>query len=174
VITLEPMSLHWLGELDRCAHGDVVFSVGTTAFGQNHLSDITVSAAALFLLRTLRDDHTSQAPVTHGNQLFPCCGFNVYPADGRFPALIDGCPRGFDLDVVHSDGFVTLRDRGGTAAVVAEAEWAAAVLGFVASVRAFHDQSQRRVAVSERDDDGWPAFWREWDDRVAAAVRDWS
>jgi hypothetical protein len=151
-----------------------VLSVGTTGFGQNHLFDITVSAAALFLLRTLSDDHTSEEPVTHGNQLFPCCGFNVYPADGRFPAPIDGCPRGFDLDVVHSDGFVTIRDREGAAAVVAEAEWAAAVLGFVASVQAFHDASQRRLVVSERDDDGWGVFLARTGRPCGRAAREWS
>lgn len=82
MVILRPVNLRWIqgaadDSRDLCAHGDIEFQIGndvllTPGTGMNR----TVSAAALYLLRTLSVPHTKDAPV--GDHLFPCCGFSMY------------------------------------------------------------------------------------------------
>ena len=155
---------------DQCAHGDVEFTIDSIPFVAGEAGeDITVSAAALHLLRTLTHDHTAASPVAE-SQLFPCCGFTAFAVDGPFPVLVLGCPSGVDLEVVHSGVLVTIRAEDGKEATVSEAEWRDAVLAFVDDVQAFYDASPPRKPFGEGpDDEGWTAFWQEWGDRRVAA-----
>ena len=99
---------------DQCAHGGVVFTIDAIPFvGGSDAEGVTVSAAALFLLRTLTHDHTAARPVAESSQLFPCCGHTAYPNDGRFPVLVLGCNVGIDVDVMHFTGTVTCAARTG-------------------------------------------------------------
>jgi hypothetical protein len=83
---------------DQCAHGDVVFAIDSIPFAAGReAKDLTVSAAALFLLRTLAHDHTPAVPVAEDSQLFPHCGHAVYTSEERFPVLVLGCNDGIDL-----------------------------------------------------------------------------
>ena len=179
MIDLRPTSLRWVSETedaswDQCAHGDVVFTIDSIPFATGERAEnVTVSAAALFLLRTLTDNHTAANPVAEGSQLFPCCGHTAIAVSGRFPVMVLGCPSGIEVDVVHSAGMVTIRSEGGQVAAVSAAEWRDAVLGFVDEVQAFYDASPPRDPVDESTGhDDWPVFWQEWRDRRAAAQQE--
>ena len=156
---------------DQCAHGDVVFIIDSVPFvGGSDAEDVTVSAAALFLLRTLTHDHNAATPVAEESQLFPHCGFTVYPGDGRFPVLVIGCNVGIDVDVLHSAGTVHLRGQDGTEATVTATEWRDAVVGFADAVQGFYDASPPREPLDDDfEDEGWREFWKEWDERRTAA-----
>lgn len=178
MIDLRPTEMCWNPAMeddptDQCAHGGIVFTIDGVAFASGaDAEDITVSAAALFLLRTLTYDHTRRHPVAEGSQLFPCCGFTAHPTAGRFPVLVHGCNVGVDVDVIHSSGTVTIRAEDGMEATVTEIEWRDAVVTFADEVQAFCDASPPREPFNDEfEDAGWAAFWQEWRDRRAAAER---
>src|SRR6516165_5995980 len=108
VVILQPVSLRWIqgaadDPKDLCAHGDVEFRIGDDVLlDPTTGKDLTVSAAALYLLRTLSVPHTKDAPV--GDQLFPCCGFNMYEVAELEDVVIYGCPNGEDFEVFHDVG----------------------------------------------------------------------
>src|SRR5262249_51982860 len=58
VLILQPLKLRWIqgaadDPKDLCAHGDVEFRIGDDVLLDTNGKDLTVSAAALYLLRTL-------------------------------------------------------------------------------------------------------------------------
>jgi hypothetical protein len=67
VIVLRPVNLRWINgaaddPADFCAHGDVEFRIGDDTLVEPSGRELTVSAAALYLLRTLSVPHTREAP----------------------------------------------------------------------------------------------------------------
>jgi hypothetical protein len=77
MITLVPTRLHWIKDdgtddpCDLCAHSPVQFEIDGNTLVAAEDGDATVGAAAIYLLRTLEQDHTDDNPV--GDHLFPCC-----------------------------------------------------------------------------------------------------
>jgi hypothetical protein len=67
--------MRWIVEndrIDQCAHGDVAFTIDSIRFvGGEDGQFLTVSAAALFLLRTLTHDHTPGASGGVGTAVSP-------------------------------------------------------------------------------------------------------
>ena len=60
---------------DLCLHGHAIAD-----FGEERLEyDCTVSATALYLLKTLTEDHI----IYEDKQLLPCCGHFYVPEIGR-------------------------------------------------------------------------------------------
>jgi hypothetical protein len=168
MIVLRPRELCWIPGMeddptDQCAHGDVVLTIDSVPFVTgDDAEDVTVSAAALFLLRTLTHNHTAADPVAEESQLFPDCGHSAIAISGRFPVLVFGCNVGADLEVVHSAGTVTIRAEGGKEAVVTAANWRDTVVAFVHEVQAFYDASPAREPLDDSvADEGWLAFWHE-------------
>jgi hypothetical protein len=83
-----------------------------------------------------------------------------------------GCNVGVNPDVIHSAGMVTIRGEDGNEATVTEIEWRDAVVAFVDTVQAFYDASPPREPLDDDfEDAGWLAFWQEWRERRAAALR---
>lgn len=80
-VVLPGSELGWLHEADLCAHCKAQPSVGGQLLVGPADGEFTVSAAGLFLLRTLEADHVSGDALTDENQLFPCCGFLIYWAN---------------------------------------------------------------------------------------------
>src|SRR5262245_60215840 len=114
MIVLRPLAMQWLHDspTDQCAHGEVEFTIDSVAFIAAESSpNVTVSAAGLFLLRTLSHDHRPGRSVTDGSQLFPCCGFSAFETSGPFEVIVFGCAVGVDLDVIHAPGTVTIRTK---------------------------------------------------------------
>ena len=171
--------MYWLGgpgddRHDQCAHGGIELSIDETRFvpAAGAPDEFTVSAAGLFLLRTIEHDHSARHPVAEASQLFPHCGFSVFAQPGHFRVLVPGCDTGVDPEVEHRNGLVAIRAPGGGDATVTEREWADAVLGFAAAVEAFYEASPARIQFEEsREREGWTAFWDEWRDRVEADRR---
>lgn len=151
---------------DLCAHGRVELRVGETVFVQPEDGVWTVSAAGLFLLRSVQADHPLQGKVLAANHLFPCCGFNVYLNQGSL--AVPGCPNGADVAVLHEGGQVRLCTASASAVVTPEA-WRAAVLSFAREVEAFYARSAPKApAPNAEAREGWAEFWREWRERVQA------
>lgn len=137
MITLDTDKLHWMNNQDersdQCAHGNVTFAVNGVEFVNAASGDMTVSAAALFLLRTIEHDNTPGSAVT-GGQLFPRCGFNAWLIEAEFPVLVLGCNNGVDVSVVRDGDNVQFTASTGLSASATIIEWRWAVLRFVKQI----------------------------------------
>jgi hypothetical protein len=76
MIVLIPTNLHWIPDgdesADLCAHGDVDFRInGETIIAPVIEDHYTVSAAALYLLRSLSGPHSFARDTKFGQPLFP-------------------------------------------------------------------------------------------------------
>jgi hypothetical protein len=168
VTILRPVNLRWIqgavdDPKDLCAHGDVEFRIGDDVLlDPTTGKDLTVSAAALYLLRTLSVPHTKDAPV--GDQLFPCCGFNMYEVAELEDVVICGCPNGEDFEVFHDVGGagVIVRAADGREWRVGWPEWRAAVFGFADKVAAFYAACSPKEPYEEEDAKGFRKFIAEW------------
>jgi hypothetical protein len=70
------LDLHWINNThddpnDMCAHGHVYLKIGNDILSSQNSESWTVSATALYLLRTLKENYQ---PGDFGSQLLPCCG----------------------------------------------------------------------------------------------------
>ena len=86
MIILRPTNLHWIDgstddSADLCAHSGVAFRIGQITLVKPSDGDWTVSAAALYLLRTLSQRHTRQQPIAE--HLFPCFGNGIFEVEGQ-------------------------------------------------------------------------------------------
>lgn len=80
-----------------------------------------------------------------------------------------GCNTGIDVEILHHQDVVTVKSPAGSEKVT-KSEWAVAVLGFVNSVQDFYRASASKVAIEdEYDNQGWTAFWEEWNERYQEA-----
>lgn len=168
MITLVPTRLHWVKDdgiddpLDLCAHSPVQFQIDGETLVDPADGDATVSAAAIYLLRTLARDHTKENPV--GERLFPCCGNAMFDTGGD-DIVICGCPNGSDVWVVHDrDSTVQLTTASGQSYKVTEAEWLDAVKAFSDLVRQFYDDSLPKTPPAI-DIDAYAKMMAEWDRR---------
>lgn len=171
-LILEATDLGWLGQgdeadWDQCVHGVATCTVGSIAITSH---DCNLTAASLFLLRTLEHDHTDTDSVAPSNQLLPHCGHAPWVVPGeRFPTLNMGCDCGDELWVRHEAGALHL-SRGEFHEQVPTEAWEHAVARFADRVRAFHDASpprrrSRRSKTDVMEHEGWDAFWAEWIER---------
>jgi hypothetical protein len=169
-VTLRPVNLCWLKgapdePADLCAHGQVEFRVGGDILMDPAKSlEVTVSAAALYLLRTLSRSHTKAKQV--GDNLFPCCGFAMFDTPGELDVLIVGCPEGADFEVLHVDGGAGIRIQAddGRAWQLTQAEWHAAVFKFADLVAELYARSTPKRPSAD-DTAGFKAFTSEWERR---------
>jgi hypothetical protein len=169
VVVLEPVNLRWINgaaddPADFCAHGDVEFRIGPDVLLNTSGCELTLSAAALYLLRTLSVPHTKQAPV--GDQLFPCCGFSLYDIAGEPDVVICGCSNGEDFEILHEPdgGGVLIRSDAGGEWRVSWPEWRIAVLAFADQVSEFYTACSPKV-VGPDDEPGFQKFKSEWQRR---------
>lgn len=168
---LQPMKLRWIQGAaddpeDICAHGDVEFRIGDDSLiNPIHGRDLTTSAAALYLLRTLATPHTKDAPV--GDHMFPCCGFSMYDIPDQDDVAICGCPSGEDLEVLHTiDGNgVVIRTTDGREWLVSWPEWRTAVFEFADKVSDFYAACSPKQPHDEEDAKGFSKFKAEWERR---------
>jgi len=164
--TITVHDLFWLGgsrddPADLCLHGHVTVTVGKATL--SHSSDITVSAAALYFLKTLTEDHL---PENGGNQMLPCCGHMLIPNGDLTRVEICGCPNGVDWTVKHEADGVRLILEDGSEALVPLDEYRREVFHFADSVEAFYNAcSPKKLPEDPFIRDGYTAFWHEWYDR---------
>ena len=176
MIYLQLIEPHWIRNkgddpTDQCAHGYVDFSINGCSIVSKADGVWTVSATALFLLRSVDADHTEQKSITGGNYIFPCCGFSVYPIqDEGFSCVVLGCPNGIDLSIRHTGNMVTV-GLGECKVTVTKKAWAEIVHGFASQVATFYTESKPKEQVEEEElQQGWTLFWAEWDQLMAVAL----
>lgn len=164
-VVVRPVNLHWIkgapdDPADLCAHGHVEFRVGRDVLLDAALGpEVTVSVAALYLLRTLTAAHSKQAPV--GDHLFPCCGFAMWDV-GEPDVVISGCPSGVDFEVLHGgdDTEVLVHADDGRDWRIQRWEWRAAVFEFADRVSGFYAASSPK-RPSDDDVAGYRKFVAE-------------
>jgi hypothetical protein len=170
-VILRPVNLRWIREAaddpkDLCAHGDIEFRIGNDVLLDPASSkNLTVSAAALYLLRTLSVPHTKAMPV--GDQLFPCDGFCMYEVPGEEDVLIlGGPPSGEDFEVLHAANCagVVVRAADGREWKIEWPEWRAAVFAFADRVSDFYVTCSPKQP-SDVDAAGFNKFGAEWERR---------
>lgn len=171
MLLLRCKNLHWIDgsaddSRDLCAHSRVEFRVDGEALIQPNDGDWAVSAAALYLLRTLSQPHTSYQRVAE--HLFPCCGNAMFEADRDQNVVIVGCNKGIDFEVAHRSTVVLTTKAGRTFEFAAD-EWRKMVWAFADAVQAFYDASSPKIFEDEDDARGFKKFWSEWSRRRSVA-----
>ena len=172
LIILHPTNLHWINDSpddpgDLCAHGGVDFRIDGDALVRPGDGVWTVSAAALYLLRTLSQPHTKTQRV--GEHLFPCCGHGIFEVEGKDDVLIIGCNSGIDFEVVQVGDQVLLTPRDGEQHWVGISDWKSAVCEFSDAVEAFYIASSPKEPVDDFEQRSFRKFRSEWSRRRLVA-----
>ena len=161
IFKIKADSFEWIGGAkddpkDLCLHGHV-----TVQFGDTILEDYgTVSATALYLLKTLSEDKVI-AP--YEIQMIPCCGHTLIANDELTEVTISGCDAGTDWSTIHQGTMVRLILPSGQEEVVTLREYQYAVLDFSDSVKHFYNTcTPKEIPENEFDRNGYIAFWNEW------------
>ena len=143
---------------DHCLHGHAVAKVGERTLEYN----ATVSATALYLLKSLTEDHIAGKDL----QMLPCCGFSIYADDDLQNVTIVGCNSGIDWSVLHEGDEVRIVLEDGYSVTVPHDEYRREVFAFADKIEAFYDAcSPKEDREDEFEQAGYTAFWREWHKR---------
>lgn len=157
---IDATELHWLdGSADNaedlCLHGHAVAEIGNERLE----CDATVSATALYLLKTLTEEHL----IHQDNQMLPHCGFFYIPDKNLENVTISGCDKGIDWTVRHRGGDVLLILESGAEITVPLEEYRREVYQFADKIERFYQQcSPKKVPGDEFERQGYEAFWNEW------------
>ena len=169
MITLVPTRLHWINDdgnddpFDMCAHSPIQMDINGVTLVTPEDGDATVSASAIYLLRTLENDHTKASPV--GDQLFPCCGHGMFDT-GDEDVVICGCSNGSNVLVKHTtDGGIELESTDGRRFELQYEDWRNAVVEFSDAVRSFYDSSLPKTPSDTTEGEGFQKMLSEWNRR---------
>lgn len=150
---------------DLCLHGHVMVKIGKAAMEY----DGTVSATALYLLKTLTEDKVMSG---HDIQMVPCCGHFYIPNKDLSQVTISGCDNGLDWSVVHENGGVKLILPSGESEWVSQQDYRAEVLRFADKVESYYNSCQpKNIPDDEFTRNGYIAFWNEWRWRYEKALQ---
>lgn len=150
---------------DLCLHGHVTVKIGKAAMEY----DGTVSATALYLLKTLTEDKLMSE---HDIQMVPCCGHFYIPNKDLSQVTISGCDDGLDWSVVHENGGVKLILPSGESEWVSQQNYQAEVIRFADKVESYYNSCQpKNVPDDEFTRNGYVAFWNEWRRRYEKALQ---
>ena len=143
---------------DLCLHGQAVAVIGTETFKYK----ATISATALYLLKTLTEDHI----IYEDNQMLPCCGHFIIPNEDLTNVDICGCPNGIDWSVIHIGNNVKLITDSGKETEVSLEEYRREVLKFADKVEEFYKKcTPKDFSGDEYEEMAYRAFWNEWNRR---------
>ena len=161
MFAIDTLELCWLDgqpeETDLCAHGIVRIRLGETVLED----EVSVSASALHLLRTVRNDHEPDEMA----KLFPSDGFCWTPASAAYPypIYLGGCPNGgFDGTVTHEGDVVRITLENLPEVRVPLADYRAEVFRFADAVEAFFTAGKPKIVKTDLDKLWYPLFWAEW------------
>jgi len=164
---LEVSKLNWINDngaddpCDLCAHGNVIITIGEKSLTAQQ---ITASAGAIFLLRSITEDHIAlPSDSREAVRILPCCGNGIYE-DENDPdrAVIITCPFGFDFSVIHEDGNVKIScDDCGEVTVTID-DYRREVYAFADAVMAFYEASAPKKFENPEYEKGYLAMMREW------------
>ncbi len=150
---------------DFCLHGKAVAYIGKMKLEYH----ATLSATALYLLKTLTEDHI----IYTENQILPCCGHFYIPDEKLENVEIVGCPNGIDWSVIHDGDKVILELEDGTREIVNIEDYKKAVYQFADKVEAFYNACTPKI-LPDNDEftrNGYLAFWNEWHRRRKGKLR---
>jgi hypothetical protein len=157
--------LHWIEDLDDptdlCAHGHVFVKIGDEIVADKDSLDVTVSATALYLMRTLKGNYKKD---DYASQLLPCCGHFIIADDDNEFVNICGCPSGIDWTIIHTNDnkIKHISDNGQEATIDIE-QYKKMVLGFADQVENFYKTSlPKTIPIDDFDKKGYLMFWKEW------------
>ena len=141
---------------DLCAHGKVVAVIGNETFE----FDGTVSSTAIYLLKTLTENHF----IGEENQMIPCCGHFIIANETLDNVQISGCDNGVDWSVIHNDdGSIKLVTENGNETTVSFDEYEKTVFNFVDKIEQFYRScTPKKIPKDNFDKNGYIAFWIEW------------
>ena len=168
--SITPSDFSWLGGVrddpeDLCLHGHAAARIGAVTLEY----DCTLSAAALYLLKTLTEDHI----IHEDNQLLPCCGFFLVADKAEENVTIIGCDNGVDWTVRHEGGNVRLILEDGTEEVVPLSDYRAAVCRFADEVETYYKAcSPKKIPEDAFERTGYLTFWKEWHRRRNAWAKE--
>jgi hypothetical protein len=157
------LDISWLEktkeEEDQCAHGHVFLQIGGEIVSDQSKGNWTVSATALYLLRSIERDIEVGS---FGSQLLPCCGHYLISELNK-EVVILGCPNGIDWDIKHSNDEVIHTSENGSKATLPLSEYRRQVLAFVDEVKRFYEASKPKAEPGESEVAlGFKDFWSEW------------
>ncbi|MBR1757606.1 MAG: hypothetical protein IJ744_02610 [Lachnospiraceae bacterium] len=141
---------------DLCLHGLTVARIGerTLEFAS------TVSATALYLLKTITEDHIMNE---YGIQMMPCCGHFMIPDNDLQNVEIEGCCYGVDWSVIHEGDAVKIILEDGYEETVALEDYIPEVYRFADKIEAFYLSCTPKILPEDEfGRDGYIAFWNEW------------
>ncbi len=141
---------------DLCLHGHVKVQIG-----EEYLEDYgTVSATALYLLKTLsKDKIVSEYDI----QMIPCCGHFLIANDDLSEVDISGCDNGTDWSVIHEGNNVKIVLPSGYEETVDIEQYKKEVYRFADKIEAYYKSCKpKNIPDNEFDRNGYTAFWNEW------------
>lgn len=156
---IDATDLHWLegcGTDDLCLHGNAIAVIGERTLAYE---ECTVSSTALYLLKSLTQDHIIYR---EANQMLPCCGHMIIPADDGENVHVCGCTNGEDWTVCHVDGAVELILEDGYTVTVPMEEYRREVLAFVQKIEDFYNTAESRTPADTWEQKNYARFWEEW------------
>ena len=160
MFSITASNLHWVeGEdptEDLCLHGNAKVIIGHEVL---EYDNATVSSTALYLLKSLKEDHK----IYESNQMLPCCGFFMIANEELSKVDICGCPNGVDWSVFHENGNVVLVTEAGERTEILFEEYKTTVFAFADQIESFyHSAADKKIPEDTFDRNGYIAFWNEW------------
>ncbi len=139
---------------DLCAHGHVTVAIGNETFEE----DATVSATAIYLLKSLEQNHYTNEDI----QMLPCCGHAMIATDDENVVIL-GCNNGTDWSVIHQEYNVKLITEKGNETVVPFEEYRKTVFAFADKIEGFYKTCTDKILPEDNfERNGYIAFWNEW------------
>lgn len=162
IFKIDAYNLHWIDGFDSkddpedlCLHGLAVAFIGRKKF--TYYS--TVSSTALYLLKSLTDDHIINKS---DNQMLPCCGFSMFPDGMGNNVRILGCPDGIDWTVKHIGDDIILITDDGTEERISLEEYKKEVFRFADIIEDFYNKCSPKNISDDYDRKMYNLFWNEW------------
>lgn len=160
IFKIDTNRLHWItGEADDpqdlCLHGHVRVKIGDRVLEDEG----TVSAAALYLLKTLTEDKIA---ARFDIQMIPCCGHTMFANDDLTEVTISGCDNGTDWSTVHDGDYVRLILPDGFEVVIPLEDYRVEVFRFADKVEAYYRSCLPKILPEDGFElDGYVAYWKE-------------
>ncbi|MDO4357292.1 MAG: hypothetical protein Q4E13_12370 [Clostridia bacterium] len=140
---------------DLCLHGHAIVHIENERLE----FDATVSATALYLLKTLTEDHMLHEDL----QMLPCCGHFFIPDEHLENVTICGCNEGIDWTVKHHGKDVVLILESGAETTIPLEEYKREVYRFADKIEDYYRRcSPKNESGDEFERNGYTAFWNEW------------
>ena len=160
-LEIRPLKFNWIkhdeGETDLCAHGLLYLRIGEEILSEEKNGEWTLSAAALYLLRSLGAGTTDEE---RDNFIVPCCGIFRIGKGGS--VYLEGCNQGIDWEIMHEGDNVRHRTKNGTEALLSMADYKKIVFAFADEVEEFYKQSKPKDLSRTNDYLAWELMWHEW------------